>query len=237
MLLELNNALDRAALCRQFGIGKRIQVRNVLAPQSAERLFTCLNTETQWRLVYFDGEKPVQLTQAQLKALTPERRAGLEKQIIERARNDYQYVYYIYPILETYMAGQDTGHFLHRYLEFLNSEPVLEFIRAITGIPEILKADGQATFYSRGQFLKLHVDEDIGEGWRVAYVLNLTKSWQSDWGGLLQFFDDKGNVEEAFVPAFNVLNMFAVPKEHSVSYVTPFAAGPRYSITGWFRDK
>lgn len=237
MLLELNSALDRAALAREFSIENRIQVHDYLEPRSAERLFTCLSSETQWRLVYFDGEKPVQLTQAQLKALTPEKRAGLEKQILERARNDYQYVYYTYPILETYMAGQDSGHFLHRYLEFVNSEPVLDLIRAVTGIPEILKADGQATFYSRGQFLKLHVDEDIGEGWRAAYVLNLTKSWQPDWGGLLQFFDTRGNVEAAFVPAFNVLNMFAVPREHSVSCVTPFAAGPRYSITGWFRDK
>lgn len=237
MILELNSALDRAALAREFSIGKRIQVHNYLTPQSAERLFTCLSSETQWRLVYYDGEKPVQLTQAQLKAMTPARQAGLEREILERARNDYQYVYYTYPILETYKAGQDSGHFLHRYLEFVNSEPVLELIRAITGIPEILKGDGQATLFERGQFLKLHVDEDIGEGWRAAYVLNLTKTWQRDWGGLLQFFDATGNVEVAFLPAFNVLNMFAVPQDHSVSYVTPFAAGPRYSITGWFRDK
>ena len=35
------------------------------------------------------------------------------------------------------------------------------------------------------------------------------------------------------MPRFNALNVFAVPQPHSVSIVSPFAVGARYSVTGW----
>jgi Rps23 Pro-64 3,4-dihydroxylase Tpa1-like proline 4-hydroxylase len=44
--------------------------------------------------------------------------------------------------------------------------------------------------------------------------------------------DGNGN---SYIPAFNALTLFRVPQWHSVSYVTPFAMGPRFSVTGWFR--
>jgi Rps23 Pro-64 3,4-dihydroxylase Tpa1-like proline 4-hydroxylase len=72
-------------------------------------------------------------------------------------------------------------------------------------------------------------------GRRAAYVLNLTPEWRPDWGGLLQFYDAMGNVSRAFTPGFNVLNIFRVPQPHSVSWVTPLAAAPRYAVTGWLR--
>jgi SM-20-related protein len=38
------------------------------------------------------------------------------------------------------------------------------------------------------------------------------------------------------VHAMGALRLFAVPKLHSVSYVTPFAPEPRLSVTGWLRS-
>jgi len=66
-------------------------------------------------------------------------------------------------------------------------------------------------------------------------VLNLTPDWRPDWGGLLQFFDKRGDVFRAFTPRFNVLNLFRVPQPHNVSWVTPLAGAPRYAVTGWMR--
>jgi Rps23 Pro-64 3,4-dihydroxylase Tpa1-like proline 4-hydroxylase len=59
--------------------------------------------------------------------------------------------------------------------------------------------------------------------------------WRLEWGGLLLFHGSDGNVERGLVPAFNSLNLFAVPRMHSVSEVTRAAAYRRYSITGWLR--
>ena len=63
------------------------------------------------------------------------------------------------------------------------------------------------------------------------------KAWRAEWGGLLLFKDDAGEVVEAFTPGFNVLNVFRVPQAHAVSMVTPFAGAPRLSITGWWRTQ
>ncbi len=59
---------------------------------------------------------------------------------------------------------------------------------------------------------------------------------RAEWGGLLMFHGNDGNIEEAFTPAMGALRIFAVPALHSVSYVTPLAPEPRLSITGWLRS-
>ena len=38
------------------------------------------------------------------------------------------------------------------------------------------------------------------------------------------------------MPRFNTLNLFAVPADHSVGYVSAFAGAPRLAITGWAYD-
>jgi SM-20-related protein len=54
----------------------------------------------------------------------------------------------------------------------------------------------------------------MAEGWRVAYVLNLTREWQPQWGGYLLFHDEDGDVIAGYKPRFDALNLFAVPQAH-----------------------
>jgi len=49
--------------------------------------------------------------------------------------------------------------------------------------------------------------------------------------GALQFYDRDDHIEEGYLPTFNALNLFRVPKRHSVTQVTSFG-GLRYSISG-----
>jgi Rps23 Pro-64 3,4-dihydroxylase Tpa1-like proline 4-hydroxylase len=123
-------------------------------------------------------------------------------------------------------------------LEYLNDAPVLDFVRAVTGVAEIVKADAQATLYAPTQFLAVHNDQHSGAGRRVAYVLNLCAvPWRPDWGGYLMFYDDDLDVVAGYRPRFNALNLFAVPQVHAVTFVPPFAPIARYAITGWFLDR
>ena len=237
MELELNPALDANALASAFATKGRIHIENLWTTPGAERIHACLEGETPWRLVYYDAGQPVQLTADQMQAMDRDAQNALINQIMTRARNEYQFLYYTYPMLTAYIEGWDPELFLHRVFEFINSPPMLEFVRQVTGFDDIIKADAQATMYRNNQFLCYHQDQFDDEGWRVAYVLNFTKGWRPDWGGFLQFYNDDLNIEDAYLPKFNALNMFAVPADHSVSYITPFAGAPRYSITGWFRNK
>jgi Rps23 Pro-64 3,4-dihydroxylase Tpa1-like proline 4-hydroxylase len=67
----------------------------------------------------------------------------------------------------------------------------------------------------------------------AAYVISLTRNWNRNWGGHLAFFNERGDVEAAFLPSFNALNVFAVPQLHAVQMIAPFARGVRTSLTGW----
>ena len=105
----------------------------------------------------------------------------------------------------------------------------------MTGDARIAFADAQATRYRPGHVLTGHDDAAEGKNRLYAYVLNLTRDWRADWGGVLAFEGAHGHIEEGFAPAYNALNIFAVPMPHAVTQVASFAPRDRLSITGWLR--
>jgi len=87
--------------------------------------------------------------------------------------------------------------------------------------------------YLPGHFLTSHDDRHEKHDRVAAYVFSMTKNWRKDWGGNLAFFDDSGNINEAFIPGFNTLNIFLIPQLHSVQIISPFAGEKRTSYLGW----
>ncbi len=239
-LLKLNPALDRATLAARFAADRRVQIRDVLTDASARALHRVIAEATPWGIAYGVGsDKPVGLTAARFAALSAEQRAGIRAAIDTAMRGrDYGFSYARYPILDACLEGWDPGGPHDILLEHINDAPFLDLVRQVTGIPELRKADAQATLFAPGQFLAEHSDSHVGEGWRIAYVLSLCAiDWRPDWGGYLHFLDAEGDVIAGYRPRFNALSLFAVPCAHAVSYVPPFAPVGRYSITGWFRDR
>ena len=131
------------------------------------------------------------------------------------------------------MEGRDPTLILHAILDFLNSEEFIAFARWLVNDPKITHVSAQATRYRPGHFLTRHQDKDPHEDRAYAYVINLTKNWHADWGGLLQFENDAGDVTQTFTPHWNSLSLFKVPQSHIVSLVSPFAIEDRLAITGW----
>lgn len=237
-LLQLNRSLERDALRREFLARGRLQIRDVLTGASAHAVRELLAQRTPWGLAWQEGATaPAQLIRAErLGAI-----AGAERSaILQRAAGDpdYGFAYHSYPLVAAYLERWSPGSEHEQLLEELNGQEILEFMRAVTGVGEIVKMDGQATLYAPGHFLRPHNDAESERGRRVAYVLNLTLGdWQPHWGGYLNFFDGDWNVEEAFRPRFNSLNLFRVPQWHSVGEVSSAAPTARYAITGWARDR
>jgi SM-20-related protein len=236
-LFALNPAHDLAALAAAYRVKQRLQIKNALTPESAERIYAGLAGETPWGLVYNKGREVIEVPRDKLVQMTPDEMRAVYTEVYGRARDSYQFIYNYYPILTSFLSGENRGFFLHRVLEALNAEPMLDFIRRLTGLRDVVKADAQATLYRGSHFLHQHDDEEKPEGRRCAYVLNFTKDWRPNWGGYLQFYDAQGNVEEALKPIFNALHVFTVPQIHSVGFVTPYCQGQRFAITGWFRNK
>jgi SM-20-related protein len=231
----ISTTLDQNAIKSELAEKGFIVIPNFLDENAAERIFNCLNDEVRWELAYREGNQSVAQTYDQQLALTPEERAQQRQQILDQAKKDYQFSYFRYPMIDAYMNNWKPKLILNDVLESFNSPLSLDFLRDISGDHEVRKVEFQATNYAPGHFLKLHNDmAKAGDDRRYACVVGLTKEWQSDWGGLLQFVDDN-KVTRSFTPSFNSCAIFKVPRDHQVSYVAPYASKPRYSLTGWLR--
>jgi hypothetical protein len=239
-LFDLNPSLDRPDAALRFTESRRVQVRDVLTHEAAQAVLRILEQQTPWGLAWqAAGDGPHSTRRDDLAQMPAGERlaaVGRIKQVMEGS--GYGFVYGQYPMLEAYLKEWDPGSPLDLILEHINAEPFLQLVRDVTGTPELIKADAQATLFGPNQFLALHNDSDVREGRRIAYVLNFcAREWRPDWGGYLLFYDEEGDVIAGYRPRFNSLNLFCVPQKHNVSYVPGFAPVARYAISGWFRDR
>ena len=174
---------------------------------------------------------------ATLDASSPEDQDHVTQQAYAGATGGLQFLFDRLRLGPAREAGMATPQILFDLLDLFNTEVFLDFARRLTGDDRIAFSDGQVTRYLPGHFLNRHSDANPKTERLYAYVLNLSPGWRAEWGGLLQFLDEGGDITETFVPSFGALNVFAVPQMHAVSTVAPFAGGPRYSVTGWWRAK
>lgn len=238
-LLDVNPALDRRALAEAFAVHRRVQIRDCLTEETARNLHAILARQTPWGIAWRAGKDgPHNVPQPGLKAMPRDEMAALQGKLGAAMRgHDYGFLYAQYPMVHAYLEKWAPGGPHEAVVELINDDPFLDLVRAVTGMADLRKADAQATLYAPNQFLSIHDDSHVAEGWRVAYVLNLcAEDWRPDWGGYLNFYDDDGDIVQGFRPRFNCLNLFAVPQKHNVSYVPPFAPAARFAITGWFRN-
>ena len=208
----LNRNLDVEQLAVEFAGKRRIQIQNVLDGPAAEMIDQTLRGGTPWRIAYNRKDQSFTVSQEELNAMGAAAAQKLLEDCVKAAQTDYQYLYACYPIVDAIKNKRDEGHLLHTILEELNSDYFLDFVRGVTGISSIGLVDGQATLYRPGHFLMHHNDFDAKRNRRVAYVLGFTKNWRADWGGVLEFYNERGDVEAGVLPRFNTLSLFAVPR-------------------------
>lgn len=208
---------------------EKLRIQSILDHESSKSLSNALQHEIEFETaVYFDKQNRM-LSDKAWSALPQTQKQSISKQIMNNAANGTGFIYGRKKIDQ-----DETNPLLRQAFHTLNSETFLEEMRQLSGYEELNYASMQATRFMPGQFITRHNDVVEAEGRRLAYVFNLTPQWHPDWGGLLQFFNNDGSTLQSWTPSFNTLSLFGVNNIHSVTYVTPFAKTPRYSITGWF---
>lgn len=228
--LAINPGLDIASLQAAFRRDGYVRVERFLA-SGAPALYRHLCESTDWvQLINRDGgahEMPLR----DWLAPRSRRMAAIKHAMYERARDGFQYSY---AALRVPPPGEHSlDPFLQSLAAFMRSPVVTELLGAITGIETPRFTDGQVTAYGPGDFLTGHDDDLAGSGRKAAFVLGLAPQWRPEWGGLL-LFHELGAVElTGVVPQFNTLNLFTVPRYHSVSTVMPAAPRRRFAVTGW----
>lgn len=234
---SLNPSLATDELRVQFHSHGRLEIANLFPAPLTENLRAHLLHRKDWLLVMNAGEKVYEMPRAKFHELDALQRRTLAERVSLAAQQGFQYQYETIRVPDRPEDRRPDNDLLYQFVNFMSSAPMLDFMQAVTGYQDLAFADGQATAYSAGHFLTRHDDNIEGKHRRAAYVFGLTPSWQAEWGGLLLFHGEDGDVEEVFIPRMGVLRIFSVPASHSVSYVTPFAPEPRLSITGWLRSQ
>jgi SM-20-related protein len=233
--LLLNPSIDQVAIGSELAEVGSVKIPNFLDQFAAEQAFTCLNEQVVWEMAFRNGVEAMTKTAAQLSAMTQQDRQAFHGAVIDQAKRDYQFAYYRYPMVDAYNNKLEPKLMLNAILEAINSLDSIKYFRELTGDAQIRKVELQATLYAPGHFLMRHNDSaSTADDRRFAIVINLTKEWESHWGGMLEFVDGQ-QVTKIHVPTFNTCSLFKVPRDHQVSYVAPFATKPRYALTGWLR--
>lgn len=233
--LEPRPRQDVEELASRFAREGHVRIPGILADDVALELHRHLRARQDWKQVLTTGSGFAELDRTTRAALSPEQARALDEAVYAQARTGFQYRYESIRVPDSAAERDRSDDPLSALATALSTGRFRDLLRKVTGFDDIAFADAQATAFSPGDFLTGHDDEVSGKRRRAAYVLNLTPTWRLEWGGLLLFHDRDGNVESGLTPAFNVLNIFAVPVMHSVSEVTRAAPYRRYSVTGWLR--
>jgi Rps23 Pro-64 3,4-dihydroxylase Tpa1-like proline 4-hydroxylase len=230
---RINPELDRAALRSEYEEAGRVRVYGLLE-DGAMQLYEHLLERTDW-IHLINGESGIlELDPAAKAALSADEWAAIEAAAHARVRDHFQYRYEAVRVNAEEQARMTDP--LADFARFMQSAELLQFLRDVTGHDELAFTDGQATAYGPGDFLTGHDDDVAGKGRLAAYVYGLTPYWRLEYGGLLLFHGPHDRTAAGNVPRFNALDLFRVPRQHSVSYVTPAAPHRRFAVTGWLRS-
>lgn len=229
---RINPDLDRAALRREYDGEGRVRVYGLLE-DGPMQLYEHLLERTDWIHLINTDSGIIELDPAAKAALSAVEWAAIEAAAHARVKDHFQYRY---EAVRVNAAEQERIHDpLADFARFMQSAELLDFLRDVTGHDELAFTDGQATAYGPGDFLTGHDDDVAGKGRLAAYVYGLTPYWRLEYGGLLLFHGPHDRTASGHVPRFNTLDLFRVPRQHSVSFVTPAAPHRRFSVTGWLR--
>lgn len=232
-LAERHDTDELAETYRRFG---RVQIPGFLRPADAQDLHQQLRSRGDWRQTVTTTEGGhAELDRPTRARMSPEQARSLDDAVYAQAREGFQYRFETIRVPDSAAERAGSDDPLALFADLLSTGEGRALLRAVTGAEDIDFADAQGTAFAPGDFLTGHDDAVDGKQRRAAYVFGLTPVWRLEWGGLLLFHGDDGNVTGGLTPSFNNLNLFAVPQMHSVSEVTRAAAYRRYSVTGWLR--
>ena len=223
---------DLAGCADELAQVGRIRIAPALLPEAAQALHTELTDSTAWKRTMRQGKTEREIEPAALARLEPRQLQAIEQFARQGDAKTFRFLHDAIRISADRDDRLARGLAIDLFVEAMNSERVLRLITGLAGEP-VTSFHGDATRYLPGHFLTTHNDGRKFGRRVLALVLNLSH-WHIDWGGLMLFHDANGDVACGWTPQFNSVNLFSVPQDHSVSWVTPLAPVPRLAIAGWF---
>jgi Rps23 Pro-64 3,4-dihydroxylase Tpa1-like proline 4-hydroxylase len=156
----INPALDPAQYAPQFAGRGRVHLPDFLVPPGAEQVHRYLAESAAWSLVLHDGTHVREATPEQRRHADEVWEREMAAFAYARAREGFEFLYEHRKVSDDPRERAADPSPVARFVDFLNSPVFLEFARRLTGQPDIVRADAQATRYRPGDFLTQHDDFD-----------------------------------------------------------------------------
>lgn len=239
-------APDCTRLAQVFQQTHHVRIPDVLDEASALLLYRHLAGELPWRTFLLARSVLYSARPGPLGSYGPELEAQMKAKAHEGARHGFVSIHEadrlfpedIPPVCSLENPGRSA--LLDECLALLNSPAFLDICRTVTGFPDIVRADIQATRFRPGHFVTLHRLRPYLSSSEVrvaAFEINLTLEWQPEWGGLYEINRGHDYLFDSCMPSFNLLDLFSVQHAQWISPVSAFARGERLAIAGWLYER
>jgi len=231
----INNEINPENLKEEFITKGSIILRNFLDDNYAETLYNFFNSgmpNNWWYAVSSPGSDGYIKYIRDFEENQDEIRR--EKESSDNLFKSNNFTYHFYRTSGDHVQGCYCTECNFR--DWLKSDEIINFLSKISGIEIKNFSTMFGSKYSQGCFLSPHHDDTLGQ---IGFVLQLTKDWKPQWGGILHFLDDDQKIIlESEVPTFNTLTLFHIPegkgKWHYVSHVNPGVTSNRIAYSGWY---
>jgi Rps23 Pro-64 3,4-dihydroxylase Tpa1-like proline 4-hydroxylase len=225
---KIINEIDINKFKYEFQIKNIIRINNFLKDDFVEVLFKDIVYEKNWTLA-------TGIDQMKYEKSNDKKLENINKLQIKNVNNAFGNDRFTY-IFYRSMNGIKMSYFEFTLRNILNSKSFIDLLNEITGLELTTLTTLFLSKYSSGNFLSPHSDKGNGS---LAFVINLTKYWKPQYGGILHFMDEfRKEIINSYVPTFNTFLIFYIPKDngipHFISHVSPNVKVSRYAITGWF---
>ncbi|MDN3202929.1 2OG-Fe(II) oxygenase [Algoriphagus sediminis] len=208
-------------------------IEDFLDSKLAENLYQTLANEVPWEITYLGRLGPVKFPLSQMETLTKRQLNIIEQTIAQGSEKGFQFHYCNYNIQKAIKSKEEVPSSLKRSCELIFNDSFTLFLAQLSGESSINDHNFLASYYPDSGFLMDHNDELKDVNRKLAFVLQLSRNWKSEFGGNLEILDDSGFVKEKLVPKFNSLVVFKVPLNHRVSKVIHKGPEKRLAIHGW----
>ncbi|MFT4250924.1 MAG: 2OG-Fe(II) oxygenase family protein [Caulobacter sp.] len=234
--LRIRADLDPAPFAEIFARDGVVQIPVFLEPGDADAAAALLDGVSSWAIVAPDEKnETLVINNEAIRRFGDAAVRQFLQGALKRASRGFSFIHLSYPLQDEY--ARDPAPAVHGLTELVQGRPFLDFGAAVIGREHVAGVRAQASNYRPGDFLTLHDDKHGRDTRLAAFTLGFTRGWRPDWGGQLLFHDAEGQIERGFLPGFNVLTLFKVPRAHSVAPVAAYAAAKRLSVTGWLIDE
>lgn len=205
----INPNLDLKKIHKSFKEKGYVVIDNYLKDEVAENLNNFFSYEMPtdwWSIATFPSKN---INGVSYFRNTPEEYNNIQKarqySTDSFGRNEFSYSFH--RTLDNHFDDCDcTECQIRKFLDGNESHDLVSKVTdlTITGSNEVF-----AACYVPGDFLSPHQDSPNGI---IGFVLQLTKDWKPEYGGLLHFLNDDGDVvENVETPKFNSLTLFLLP--------------------------